>query len=182
MSSLIALLRAVNLAGANRVPMPELRATVEGLGFQAVRTLLASGNVVFAGRPQPDQTLESKLAAALKKRLGVATDFFVRTAREWKGIVDANPFPDEASDDPAHLLVLFMRDAPGAKRLAGLQAAIKGREQVRGAGRHAYLVYPDGIGRSKLTMAVIEKALETRGTARNWNTVLKLQKMAEAAD
>jgi uncharacterized protein (DUF1697 family) len=64
--------------------------------------------------------------------------------------------------------------------VSALQGAIKGREQVRVKGRQAYITYPDGIGRSKLTMAVIEKALGTRGTGRNWNTVLKLGDLAGA--
>ena len=69
---------------------------------------------------------------------------------------------------------MCLKDAPSAAAVKALTAAIKGRETFRAAGRNAYVVYPDGIGRSKLTNALIEKTLETRGTARNWNTVLKL--------
>ncbi len=61
--------------------------------------------------------------------------------------------------------------------MAALQEAITGRERVRAKDRQLYLVYPDGIGRSKLTAAVIEKTLGTCGTARNWNTVLKLAEL-----
>ena len=50
---------------------------------------------------------------------------------------------------------------------------------MRAKGKQAYFVYPDGMGRSKLTIAMIEKALGTRGTARNWNTVLKLGELAQ---
>ena len=64
-----------------------------------------------------------------------------------------------------------------AANVAALQKAIVGREVVRAKGRCAYIVYPDGIGRSKLTGALIEKKLGTRGTARNWNTVLKLRNL-----
>ena len=59
------------------------------------------------------------------------------------------------------------------------QGAIVGREVVRAKDRCAYIVYPDGIGRSKPTSAVIESKLG-RGTARNWNTVLKLRALVEA--
>jgi uncharacterized protein (DUF1697 family) len=44
----------------------------------------------------------------------------------------------------------------------------------------AYIVYPDGIGRSRLTNQLIEKMLGTRGTGRNWNTVLKLDALADS--
>jgi uncharacterized protein (DUF1697 family) len=55
-----------------------------------------------------------------------------------------------------------------------LQAAVRGPETVRAVGRQAYIVYPDGVGKSKLTANLIESKLGTRGTGRNWNTVLKL--------
>jgi len=63
---------------------------------------------------------------------------------------------------------------PAARNVAALRAAITGREVVRAAGRHLYIVYPDGMGRSRLTHALIEKLLGTRATGRNWNTVRKL--------
>ena len=96
-------------------------------------------------------------------------------------MVAGNPFPEEAERDPSHLLVIFLKEAPDRKDVMALQSAIKGREVVRAKGRHAYVVYPDGIGRSRLTSALIEKKLATRGTGRNWNTVLKLGAAAGAS-
>ena len=99
-----------------------------------------------------------------------------------RGLIAANPFPEQAASDPAHLVLMgTLRDAPSAGgREDALRAAIKGREIVQARGRHLYIVYPDGIGPSKLTGGVIERALSTRGTARNWNTVLKLAALARA--
>ena len=170
----IALLRAVNLAGVNKVSMADLRKLLVGLGFTDAQTLLQSGNVVFSGGSKTTTALEQTLERAAAKQLGLQTDFFVRTAKEWHAIIDANPFPREAKDDPGHLLAVIMKDDVDAAAAAALQKAIVGREVVRAKGRCAYIVYPDGIGRSKLTSAIIEKKLGTRGTARNWNTVLKL--------
>ncbi len=73
----------------------------------------------------------------------------------------------------------MLKDAPDRTAAAALTDAIRGRESLRVKGRQAYVVYPDGVGRSKLTMALIEKKLGTRGTARNWNTVLKLATAAQ---
>jgi uncharacterized protein (DUF1697 family) len=75
--------------------------------------------------------------------------------------------------------MMCLRDAPLPEQVKALQASIAGREVVKAHGRHAYLIYPDGQGRSKLTIQKIEKALATRGTARNWNTVLKLAELAQ---
>ena len=176
----IALLRAVNLAGLNKVGMADLRALLVSLGFEDAQTLLNSGNVVFSGGNKRTTVLEQTLEKATAKRLGVHTDFFVRTAKEWEEIVDANPFPREAKEDPGHLLAVILKTEVAAADVTALQKAIVGKEVVRTIGRCAYVVYPDGIGRSKLTNVVIEKKLGTRGTARNWNTVLKLSALVEA--
>jgi uncharacterized protein (DUF1697 family) len=123
--------------------------------------------------------LEQMLERAAAKQLGLETPFFVRTAKEWQAIIDANPFPKEAMADPGHLLAVILKEPVEAANVTALQKAIVGREVVRAKGRCAYIVYPDGIGRSKLTTALIEKKLGTRGTGRNWNTVLKLGVLAD---
>jgi uncharacterized protein (DUF1697 family) len=171
----VALLRAVNVGGKNLVPMADLRALVEELGFTGVRTLLQSGNVVFSGKAGP--ATEEKLEKATQKRLGVSTDFHVRTAAEWDDVIAKNPFPEEAKRDPGHLVVMCLKTAPPSGALEALREAIKGNERVAVEGRQAYLVYPDGIGRSKLTVQLVEKKLGARGTGRNWNTVEKLAAM-----
>ena len=104
----------------------------------------------------------------------MAPAFFLRTADEWAALVKKNPFPDEATSDPGHLLAVLMRQAPKPGAVEALRAAIVGRERVEARGREAYFVYPDGVGRSKLTPSLIDKHLGGAGTARNWNTVLKL--------
>jgi uncharacterized protein (DUF1697 family) len=135
---------------------------------------LQSGNVVFDGGRRTPAALEPVLERATAKHLGVSVDFLVRTAAEWQAIVAGNPFGEQARRDPGHLVVACLKSAPPAKNVTALHAAIRGREMVQARGRDLYIVYPDGIGRSKLTTALIEKTLGTRCTARNWNTVLKL--------
>ena len=178
MATHIALLRAVNLAGRNRVGMPALRQLLGKLGFSGARSLLQSGNLVFEADAKPDAALERLLEAETKKRLGLEVDYVIRSAKEWGRVVANNPFPSEAKRDPGHLLVMFMKSAPKASDVKSLQGAIRGREVVRARGKELYAVYPDGVGRSKLTHALIEKTLGRRGTGRNWNTVLKLAEMS----
>jgi uncharacterized protein (DUF1697 family) len=174
MTTCIALLRAVNVGGHNQVKMADLREIMSELGMQNVRSLLQSGNLVFQNESHKTPQLERVLEQSVATRLGVETDFLVRTADEWAAIIRDNPFPDEARRDPGHLVVLPLKDAPDRKSVLSLQGSITGREVVRVKGRQAYILYPDGIGRSRLTSALIEKKLGTRGTGRNWNTVLKL--------
>jgi uncharacterized protein (DUF1697 family) len=174
----IALLRAVNVAGHAPIAMSDLRDLLTKLGFKEARSLLQSGNLVFEGGRQTAAAVERLLEAEAGKQLDLDTDFFVRTAEEWDAVVAENPFRDEARRDPGHLVVMALKQAPKAAAVEALRTAIKGREIVHAEGRHAYIVYPDGIGRSRLTNRVIEAKLGTRGTGRNWNTVLKLAALA----
>jgi len=179
MPTYVSVLRAINLGPHNRIAMSDLRAMCGKIELQEPKTLVASGNLVFRSSIKSTAKLEQLLEAASAKHLGVTTDYFVRSATEWQEIIAANPFAAEAKRDPGRMVMMCLRDAPSAAQVAALQAAIKGREIVKAKGKHAYFVYPDGQGRSKLTIAVIEKALGTRGTARNWNTVLKLGELSQ---
>ncbi len=179
MPTFITVLRAINLGAHNRIAMGDLRAMLEKIGLEDPKTLLQSGNAVFRAKAGSSAKLEQLLEQASTKHLGVTTDYFVRSAKDWQAIIEANPFPAEAKRDPARMVMICLRTAPGAGAAKVLQATIKGREVVRIDGRQAYIVYPDGQGTSKLTIAVIERVLGTRGTARNWNTVLKLGECAQ---
>ena len=180
MTTYVALLRGINVGGRNMVAMQDLRRLCERLGLEDVSTLLQSGNVVFRSAARDAGELEAWLEQETAKRLGVKPAFFVRTADEWEALVRKNPFPDEAVRDPGRLLVVLMRKAPRPAAVLALRAAIVGRELVGARGREAYFVYPDGMGRSKLTPNLIEKHLGGAGTARNWNTVLKVLTLTRA--
>jgi uncharacterized protein (DUF1697 family) len=179
MTTHFALVRGINVGGHKQVAMADLRDLLTRLGFADPRSLLQSGNLVFRSNRRTSAQLERLLEGEAEKRLGLKADFFVRTADEWKQVVARNPFAAEAKRDPGHLVVVFLKEAPEVKNVEALQAAIAGPEIVRADGAHAYIVYPDGIGRSRLTHSLIEKKLGTRGTGRNWNTVMKLRALAD---
>ncbi len=180
MTPYVALLRGINVGGHAKVAMSDLRDLLSGLGFVNPRTLLQSGNLVFEADGKTALELERSLEQEAARRLELRTDFLVRSAAEWAGVVDGNPFPDEAERDPGHLVVMFFKSAPDPAAVDALQAAITGREAIRAEGTHAYITYPDGIGRSRLTGTLVESRLGTRGTARNWNTVLKVAALLRA--
>ncbi len=174
MTTYIALLRGINVGGRQSVSMADLRATASALGLAQPRTLLQSGNLVFECVERATSSLERALEEATAARLGLDIAYFVRSAEEWSAIVTGNPFSAEAARDPGRLVVMLLKAAPRPGAVDALRAAITGRETVQVEGRHAYVVYPDGQGRSRLTNALVERVLGTRGTARNWNTVTKL--------
>jgi uncharacterized protein (DUF1697 family) len=173
-----ALLRAVNVGGRS-VPMADLRACAAELGLKDVRSILQSGNLVFESPELAGGALEAALEAAVQARFGLAADVIVRSAAEWTALIAANPFPEAARDDPSHLVVMPMKTAPAKAGVEAVTAAIVGREMAQAHGHELYIVYPDGIGTSKLTNALIERKAGVRGTARNWNTVLKIGAAAQ---
>ncbi len=176
MSPHVALLRGVNVGGNKGVPMTALKFVASRLSLGDPRTLLQSGNLVFSSTGKTTAELEAMLEKAIEAEIGVETAVCVRTARQWDALVQANPFSDAARDDPSHLLLTAFKTAPKPGGAETLAEVYPGPERVAVALDHAFIVFPEGIGRSKLTPALLGKHLG-QGTARNWNTVLKLQAM-----
>jgi uncharacterized protein (DUF1697 family) len=180
MTAFVALLRAVNVAAHNKIAMADLKAVASGCGLSGARTLLQSGNLLFEARAKTSSALEKLLEGALSSELDLKTSVLVRSAMEWRSALEANPFPSQAKADPGHLVLMPLKSKPDKAALAALASAIVGREQVKLVGQDLFLVYPDGIGRSKLTSALLEKKLGVTGTGRNWNTAQKIAALLES--
>lgn len=172
-----ALLKGVNLNG-RKLPMADLKALVEALGYREVATLLASGNVVFACDETDGAKVEATLEAALDA-YGLKTDVVVRSTTDLQAILAANPFPEAALARPNHVVVLFHRESVPAGLLDALPEIYQGRETLIARGRELYVDYIDGIGASKLPQAMAKLKFPRIATARNWNTVVKLAALLE---
>jgi uncharacterized protein (DUF1697 family) len=167
MAIYVALLRAINVGGTGSLPMAELKAICESLGFADVATYIQSGNVVFRAKA-PESDIQTKLEAALAERMGKPPGVLLRSASEMQALADGSPFADAK---PNQLLITFLPERPAADMLDGLVAP--GGEEVAVVGREIYIHYPDGVGRSKLKLPGL-----AAGTARNLNTVRRLAGMA----
>ena len=172
----------MNIGGKTSVAMADLRALLADLGLEDGKSLLQSGNLLFRASDREPAELEALLENATTERLGLQTDYFVRSAVEWAAAVAANPYPEAARSDPSHLVLMTLKSEPPGTPLESLRAGIPGRETVELVGRQAYLVYPDGIGSSKVTLKLIESKLGTRATGRNWNTVQKVAALLAEMD
>lgn len=178
----IALLRGVMPSGRTRVPMAELRALLTALGFDGVRTWIASGNAVFrdpAGRGRAE--LEALLEREIARAIGPELDVMVRTAGEWEATLVANPFPQDAAERPSKLLVTALKGAPGAEGARAFEALARAPDQCRVIGDAAYLTFTDADSLKAYTPAAYRRTLGCSGTGRNWNTAVKLQAMAAEA-
>ena len=181
MARFVGLLRGVNVGGNRMVAMADLRDCCTRLGLKDPATLLQSGNLVFEGGALKPAALEKRLEAGVRERFGFDVDFMVRTGAEWAAIVAGNPFRKEALADPAHLLVFAFKAEPVPAAVAAVSEAGKFAEQIRQRGRELYVTFPNGIGRSALSTAAAWRKLTAAGTARNWNTVLKLRALVGGA-
>jgi len=167
----VGLLRGINVGGKNPVPMADLRALIESLGFSDVRTLIQSGNVTFwAPSPVRPATIE----AALADRFGFYIPVVLRTVPALARVLGANPFP---ATEPTRLHVGFMATAPPARVVDGLDASVHLPEEFAIRGCDVYLHLPGGMGRAKLP-AYLDRQLGIPTTIRNWNTVTKLAEVA----
>jgi uncharacterized protein (DUF1697 family) len=178
MARLVALLRAVNVGG-RKLPMAQLRALCGELGWEDARTYIQSGNLVFAATGKAE-ALETKLEEAIKDRFKLDVPVIVRTAAQWAAYVAANPFPKVATEAPNRLQLLVSKRKPDAGAARRLMERAQAGEAVEMAGGAIWFHFPDGVGTSKLTPALIDKAAGSPSTGRNWRTVLKLQEMARS--
>jgi uncharacterized protein (DUF1697 family) len=167
MTSFIALLRAVNVGGTGKLPMSDLKAMCEALGFSGVRTYIASGNVVFTSR-KSEAAVKKAIEAELEAYAGKPVGVLVRSAAEMKAVLSDNPFPKAPAN---RVVAVFLDRAPPADTLA----SVKGQKDEKiGLGRREiYIHYGEGMAKSKLVVSAAKT-----GTARNMNTVATLAKMA----
>lgn len=173
----IFLLRAVNVGGATSVKMEALRRIAEALGFRHPTTLLQSGNLV-AAHDGPPAEAAALLEAALAKEFSYAPGVIARGVTALTDVIAANPLPLTAGQDPKFLQYIALASTPEPGALERLTASYAGPETIALQGSDLFVYYAEGVGRSKLTNALIERRLGVKGTARNWNTVTKLAALA----
>jgi uncharacterized protein (DUF1697 family) len=167
MPRFVGLLRGVNVGGKNNVPMAELRALVESLGYTDVSTFIQSGNLFFTG---DDSVTPKQLETAIESRFGIEITVVLRTPAELESVVRANPF---RSADPSKLHVGFMAKKPSAAAVAKLDKKRFLPDEFTVKGAELYLHLPNGMARTKLP-GYLDRQLKIPTTVRNWNTVNKL--------
>jgi uncharacterized protein (DUF1697 family) len=180
MTTIISMLRGVNVGGHNQIKMDALRSLYESLGLKNPQTYVQSGNVVFKTKEKNLAGLAARIEDAIEQKFGFRPGVVLRTAPELKDVIARNPFAKRRDINPGKLLVVFFNDEPGQDDCGLLQRVKTEGENVRADGREFYLYFPDGAGRSKLFAAI--GRLKKSGTSRNWNTVTKLLEMTEKVE
>ena len=157
--------------------MLELRELARSLGFGNPRTILNSGNLVYAAHGTPTDEAAIALEQGILQRMKVSTRVLVITAAELDRIVDENTI-DGDDVDPSRLFVSIWRETYDRQALLPLLEQDWGEETLHIGSRAAYQHAPDGASESEL-VAAVAKQLDDRVTARNWNTIGKLHELVD---
>lgn len=176
MTVYVSLLRGINVGGHKKIKMAELRALYSRLGLADVRSLLQSGNVIFRSDGGPNSVREG-IEAAIESAYGFRVDVILRRADEFAAALAQHPFNEAELAEPAKVALHFLAQMVDETQLAELPAKYIQAERLTLRGDTLYIFFAEGMGRSKLSNAVIEKALRTNGTTRNWNTCNKILKL-----
>ncbi|HWU79404.1 MAG TPA: DUF1697 domain-containing protein [Caulobacter sp.] len=179
MAVFVALPRSIN-TGKRKVLKDDLLGIARDTGFKDAKTYLASGNLVLWGDHAGGDALERALEDALEARIGLRTDFMVRSPDQIRAIIEANPFKAEAEDHPSHVIVNFLKAPLPEGDEEVLRAAITGPERFAVGPRELYLDFPISMADSVLDRDWKKSKRSPVGTTRNWNTVLKLAEMMAA--
>lgn len=169
----IAFLRAINVGGHN-VKMERLRALFAQLGFDAVETFIASGNVVFETDAAPDAALEATIEAHLKAALGYEVATFLRTAAEVAAVAAHAPLPAEAMASVAAFNVGFLATPLNADEIAILAGFNSDIDAFHSHGREVYWLCRTRQSDSAFNNNAFERALRRKATFRGVNTVRRL--------
>ncbi len=179
MPVLISMLRGVNVGPHNRIKMDDLRDLFESLKLEDARTYVQSGNVLFRTKDKNSPQLAKKIQGAIGKKFGCRPEVILRTTEEMRRAIAASPFARRKDLDPSKLLVTFLAAEPPQEALAAIETLKSHPEEIHLKGREMYIYFPNGIGTSKLPWSQVEKHLKVTGTARNWNSVMKMLEIAE---
>ena len=166
----VVLLRGVNVGGAHRLRMADLRELLVEAGAQDVRTYLQSGNAVLDWHGDAP-SLERHTRDGLRARTGLDVEVMVRDARELDAVVAGNPFGEP--EDPTSLHAAFLSAQPDPARLAALDPLAWEPDRLAVGDRVLYLSYAAGTRDSPLSRRPPRLGVQT--TARNWRTVLALR-------
>ena len=177
MATYVALLRGINVSGQKLIKMADLQSHFVSCGAENVRTYVQSGDVVFEHCLATPATLRKTLENHLAQRLGYSVPTLVKSVNEFAAIAKENPHDVSLPEFGKRMYVCFFEKAPAPTAIASIEQHVNKAERLVVKGAAAYAYYANGLGRAKLTSAIIERKLGL-ATMRNWNTVTALLGMA----
>jgi uncharacterized protein (DUF1697 family) len=173
----VAMLRGINVGGHKKIKMDQLRAALEKIGLEQVKTYIQSGNVVFKYAKISPEALSKKIEKKILEEFGHSVSVITRGADEIKKSISDNPFLKERGIDEEKLHVTFMSGVPAPDALKQLETLTLAPDRLRCLGKELYFYLPNGMAESVLMKKPVDRLLGVVTTTRNWRTVNTLQQM-----
>ncbi len=163
------------VGGATQLPTAPLRVALTEAGFESVATYINSGNAIVRSSLPRDKVIAT-VAKIAKQKFGFDKAIHAPTLKEWSKLIANNPFPDAVSV-PKFLHAALLKEDPDKKNIDAIRAYAKPGEQITVVDKVAYIHTPGGFGMSKMA-ARFDKLIGVENTARNWNSIVKLEQLA----
>jgi uncharacterized protein (DUF1697 family) len=166
------------VGGATQLPTAPLREALSAAGFENVATYINSGNAIVRTSLSRDKTV-AKVAEICREKFGFTKAIHAPTLQEWSELIAKNPFPDAVSV-PKFLHAAVLAEEPDEKNVEAIRALARDGERIAVVGKVAYIHTPGGFGVSRMAEK-FDRLIGVENTARNWNSVLKLEELAKKA-
>jgi uncharacterized protein (DUF1697 family) len=176
LTTYIGLLRGINVAGHNKIPMSDLCTLCTKIGYGDVQTYIQSGNLVFSTSAKP-LAAEIELEQAIMRRFHLQISVIVRAAADWPAYVRGNPFPEASRLAPNAVMLALAKTSPKPDAVLALRTRSAGGERIVQVGDALWIHFAGGMARSKLSPALLDRLVGSPVTMRNWRTVLKLDEL-----
>jgi uncharacterized protein (DUF1697 family) len=174
MTKYVAFLRGINVGGNKKVPMAKLKIAFGELGFKNIRTVLASGNVVFEGKKGNLVALAEKIALALEKRFGFTIPVIIREVDEIEKTVESDPFKGVAVTKETRLYLTFLSEKPNSTMKIPYTTSDKSFSIISLEDKTIFSALDLSKAGTTDAMAIIEREFGKNITTRNWNTIVKI--------
>jgi uncharacterized protein (DUF1697 family) len=169
MTTYISILRGINVGGAKKILMSDLKSIYEELGFDKVTTYIQSGNVIFqSADPLSDEHAAEMIRNRIFNKYSFDVPVLVRTTDEMQNTQRKNPFSRDNNLDTGKMHVTFLVELPEEKYLEAIQKFDYPPERFEIVGKDIFLYCPNGYGTSKLSNSFFENRLKISATTRNW--------------
>ena len=176
MKKYVAFLRGINVGGNNIINMNDLKNALTKNKFKNVNTYINSGNIVLESNDDKKK-LKELFEKTIVTHFKLKIDVTVKTQKELDEIILNNPFNSKKENDKSKRIVVMLSVNVSEDQASQLKSDVRIVENYYHKDDLLYIYYHDGAGRSKFTTAYIDKKLKVTSTARNWNTILKMNEM-----
>jgi uncharacterized protein (DUF1697 family) len=169
MTTYVAFLRGIG--GTNtKIKMQVLKEAFEGMGFRNVRTVIASGNVIFDAKATRENNLERSIERALPEAVGFGADTFVYTFDDLQKLARSSLVKKMTATPKTRPMVTFLKEAPkGRATFSG-----KGFEVLGHSGRAILSVMDASGSETPELMRVLDREFGKMTTTRSWLTIEKI--------